>query len=155
VREACRLHFRHDVGAVNLDCAYIEAEIIGDGAVGAAIDESIQNLLLMGRECRQLLLNLDPLCIAGNVNLPAERNLYSAKQSLRVVWIKSTAPLFIASTATGTSAWPVMTITGQSIPRPLSRRKSSRPVISGIFTSVMTQPAPAVGMASRKALADS
>jgi transposase len=30
VREACRLHLRHAARAVNLDCAYIEAEIIGD-----------------------------------------------------------------------------------------------------------------------------
>src|SRR5690349_700782 len=69
--------------------------------------------------------------------------------------MKSTAPAFIASTARGTSPWPVMTIAGRPMRRVLSCRCSSSPSISGILTSVTMQPGWTVGKASRNAGADS
>jgi hypothetical protein len=54
---------------------------------------------------------------------------------------KSTAPIFIASTASGTSPCPVITITGMVTPRSRRRRSSSMPPSSGMRTSVTMQPA--------------
>jgi hypothetical protein len=44
-------------------------------------------LTLIGRKRRQLLLKLDPSCIAGVVRLPADRKAHSVKQGLCVVWL--------------------------------------------------------------------
>src|SRR4029077_2979480 len=51
----------------------------------------------------------------------------------------------------GISPWPVITITGTSVPLSLRRRRSSIPVISGIRTSVMTHPSERLLMLSRNA----
>ena len=53
---------------------------------------------------------------------------------------KSNAPSFIASTASGTSPCPVMTITGICTFNSLIRRNRSMPVISGMRMSVTMQP---------------
>src|SRR5215510_9087222 len=66
---------------------------------------------------------------------------------------KSMAPIFMASTASGTSPCPVMTITGMSRLNFFSRLSRSMPLTSGILTSVITQPAWICGRTSRKALA--
>jgi hypothetical protein len=55
----------------------------------------------------------------------------------------------------GTSLWPVMTMTGMSSLSFLSERTISSPPISGIHTSVMTQPASMPGTVSRNALPES
>src|SRR5262245_15746374 len=68
---------------------------------------------------------------------------------------KSTAPIFIASTASGTSPWPVMTTTGIPSLSSRSRRRSSMPLSPGILTSVMTQPALTVEAILRNAAAES
>src|SRR5215831_10414343 len=69
--------------------------------------------------------------------------------------MKSTAPAFIASTASGTSPCPVMTMTGK--PDLVSRRWRCRssPLMSGMRMSVTTQPACACGSSFRKATAES
>src|SRR6516162_388816 len=67
---------------------------------------------------------------------------------------KSIAPIFIASTASGTSPWPVMTITGTSIFISRNRFKRSMPLMPGIRTSVITQFKLASGIFSRKATAE-
>ena len=88
-----------------------------DRVVGAAIDKSLQNLLLVGRERCQLLLNF-VLCAsrASSAWPPSAILTASSKASASYGFsMKSTAPVLIASMATGTSAWPVMTITGQPI----------------------------------------
>src|SRR5215469_9618251 len=61
----------------------------------------------------------------------------------------------MASTASGTSPWPVMSITGMPTLSSFSRRNRSMPLISGILISVMMQPTGASGNASRKVLAES
>ena len=68
---------------------------------------SVETRLFVHRECRLLARHCRPHC---------------AQQDLCLVWLfnKIGGPSFIASMATGTSAWPVMTITGQLIPRFLS-----------------------------------
>ena len=68
---------------------------------------------------------------------------------------KSAAPIFIASTASGTSPWPVMTITGVVLPSSFRRRSRSMPLISGMRTSVTMQPEWSTGNAARKATAES
>src|SRR5262249_30362991 len=67
---------------------------------------------------------------------------------------KSMAPIFIASTASGTSPWPVMTMTGTSIFISRKRFKRSMPLMPGIRTSVITQFKLASGIFSRKAAAE-
>ena len=87
MRQARRLHLRHHVGAVNLDDAYVQAKIMCDRAVKAAIDKRPQDLPLLGRESCQPLLNLGPLCIATVVRLPAKCESHCAEQDLGVVWL--------------------------------------------------------------------
>ena len=53
--------------------------------------------------------------------------------------MKSTAPAFMALTASGTSAWPVMTMTGTWMPPAANFSWNSRPSISGMRTSVTMQ----------------
>ena len=65
------------------------------------------------------------------VGLGAARTLDSRTSSSNGFSMKSTAPAFIASTAIGTSACPVMTMTGGMSPRSFSRRRSAIPSISG------------------------
>ena len=67
--------------------------------------------------------------------------------------MKSTAPSFIARTATGTSPWPVITITGQSTLRSASAAMTSKPSICGIRRSSRMQPGSRSGSASRKSSA--
>ena len=68
--------------------------------------------------------------------------------------MKSETPAFINCTASGTSAWPVMTMTGQLFPRrAFSRRTNSGPSTPGIRTSVTTQALASVGRSSRKSSA--
>jgi hypothetical protein len=69
--------------------------------------------------------------------------------------MKSTTPSFMASMASGTSAWPVITTTGRAEPAAFTRRTSSRPLISGIRTSVRMQPGSAWARPSRKLTAES
>ena len=67
--------------------------------------------------------------------------------------MKSTTPAFIASTASGTSPWPVMTITGRSIADVLEPADQLQPSIPGIRTSVTTHAARASAATARKAAA--
>ena len=69
--------------------------------------------------------------------------------------MKSTTPARMASTARGTSPWPVMTMTGRGQLRVLSSRTSSRPDISGIRTSVTMQPGSRLASPARKFRAES
>src|SRR4051812_21084160 len=68
---------------------------------------------------------------------------------------KSSAPSFIASTASGTSPWPVMMITGSLRGLAPNRRNSSKPSIPGMRTSVSTQPGSRFASSSRKTCAES
>jgi acetolactate synthase I/II/III large subunit len=68
---------------------------------------------------------------------------------------KSTAPDFMASTASGTSPCPVITMTGNRICMSARRRSKSIPLSPGIRTSVMMHPEPTVGATSRNAAAES
>ena len=81
----------------------------------------------------------------------AERTAASKSSSSKGFSMKSTAPSFMASTARGTSACPVMTITGNAKPRAFRRRRNAMPSIRGMRTSVTTQPAAASLTLSRKA----
>src|SRR5215471_9323304 len=69
--------------------------------------------------------------------------------------MKSTAPAFIASTASATSACPVMMITGILEPSFLSFLSNCSPSIPGIRTSLTIQPFDPWSNFSRKADADS
>ncbi|MNN68189.1 hypothetical protein D3C81_1838770 [compost metagenome] len=65
--------------------------------------------------------------------------------------MKSTMPAFIICTTMGTSAWPVMTMTGQAAPRSSRmRRTTSAPSMSGMRMSVMTQAVASSGRALKK-----
>src|SRR5580692_531464 len=84
----------------------------------------------------------------------AARTLCSKISSSKGFSRKSTAPNRMASTASGTSPWPVMTITGTSMPSSRTRRSRSIPLNPGIRTSVMMQVKPVSGSTSRNAAAD-
>jgi hypothetical protein len=58
---------------------------------------------------------------------------------------------FMASTASGTSPCPVMTMTGSRSPISLRRRSKSIPLNPGVRTSVMMHPEPTAGATARKA----
>ena len=60
--------------------------------------------------------------------------------SLKGFSMKSTAPARIAATAIGTSAWPVIAITGSVIPCSASWVCSCRPLMPGMRTSINTHP---------------
>ncbi len=67
--------------------------------------------------------------------------------------MKSTMPFFIICTAMETSAWPVMTMTGQVSPRSSARRRTiSVPSMPGICTSVMTQAEASSGSAAKNSV---
>jgi hypothetical protein len=68
--------------------------------------------------------------------------------------MKSATPARMASTARGMSPWPVIMMIGTRQPRAFSSRTSSRPVMSGMRMSVITQPAPSSGRASSRARAE-
>src|SRR5262245_38562402 len=87
--------------------------------------------------------------------LRADRTAASKASSSKGFSRKSTAPIFIASTARGTSPCPVMTMTGTPNLSSRNRRNRSMPLTPGILTSVMTQPASTFGARSRNAAADS
>ena len=53
---------------------------------------------------------------------------------------KSKAPRRIASTAMGTSPWPVIMITGSALSDPISLRKNCIPSMPGILMSEITIP---------------
>ncbi|CAM5526725.1 hypothetical protein SSCI18S_03991 [Sphingobium scionense] len=61
---------------------------------------------------------------------------------------KSHAPVFSASTAIGTSPWPVTRMTGSSASRALSARNRSMPDMCGIRTSLTTTPGKSASIAA-------
>ena len=68
---------------------------------------------------------------------------------------KSTAPAFMASTASSTSPWPVTKISGNGDPAACKRRCNSRPLTRGMRISATRQPPPGGkdGSAARNASA--
>src|ERR1051326_2128760 len=64
------------------------------------------------------------------------------------------APAFIALTASGTSPWPVMTMTGSREPRRFSSSCSSSPSMSGMRMSVTRQARSSAKSLARNAAAD-
>ncbi len=67
---------------------------------------------------------------------------------------KSPAPAFMARTASGTSPWPVMMITGRDDPRLTSSSCSSNPSMPGIRISAIRQPRREGAPLARKAAAE-
>src|SRR6266508_2275926 len=85
----------------------------------------------------------------------ADRTDASRTSSSKGFSRKSVAPILMASTASGISAWAVMTMTGTATLSSRNRRNSSMPLRSGILTSVMMQPAWTVGATLRNPVAES
>src|SRR5262245_18652322 len=87
--------------------------------------------------------------------LSAERTAFSRTSSSKGFSRNSAAPIFMASTANGTSPCPVTTMTGTGILSSFSRRSRSMPLTSGSLTSVMMQPDLTFAATARKAVAES
>ena len=157
VGQASRLHFVHQIRPVNLDGPRADAEIEGDLLVGAARHQAAEHVPFARRQRRQPSFDFGALAVALGLRRPRWRKAAStlaiSTSSSNGFSRKSTAPIFMASTASATSPWPVMTITGTAILSSFRRRRRSIPLISGMRTSVMTQLRPRSGSASRKALA--
>ena len=140
--QAAGLHLGHDVGAMHLDGPGADVEIVGDRLVGVARHHPRQHLALALAEFRS--------------SSRAARSIAAIRvSSSNGFSMKSRAPAFIASTAIGTSPWPVITMDGILAASSFSFRIRSTPLMSGMRRSVTRHPLRIVGAAARKAVAES
>src|SRR6516164_8512347 len=133
-------------------------EVVGDLLVGKSSHQSLEDVTLAVRRCREAGLDtaaLGPTLLISIPRSSADRTDASRTSSSKGFSRKSTAPSLIASTASGMSPCAVMTMTGTASLSSRNRRKRSIPLSSGILTSVMMQPVWTVGATSRKTAADS
>src|SRR6516164_4896187 len=133
-------------------------EVVGDLLVGKSSHQSLEDVTLAVRRCREAGLDtaaLGPTLLISIPRSSADRTDASRTSSSKGFSRKSTAPSLIASTASGISPWAVMTITGTESLSSRKRRTKSIPLSSGILTSVMMQPVRTVDATCRNTAADS
>src|SRR6516164_9645685 len=133
-------------------------EVVGDLLVGKSSHQSLEDVTLAVRRCREAGLDtaaLGPTLLISIPRSSADRTDASRTSSSKGFSRKSTAPSLIASTASGISPWAVMTMTGTGSLSSRNRGNRSMPLSSDILTSVMMQPVRTGGATCRNATADS
>ncbi len=138
---------------MDLDRAGADLQIIGDRLVRQAGDQAIEDLALARRQSCRALLGSRQSPRRGAASMAwrssAGRIADSSASSSNGFSRKSTAPAFIASTASGTSPWPVMTMTGNADAPRLQLPLQLEAIDPRHPTSVMMQPGCIVAAARR------
>ena len=149
-----RAHFCHHIGAVDFDGSRADAEIMRDELIRLPLEQSRQHFpsLLLNVASRSWITPV--AASGGSSRLSAKRMAARRRSPLNGFSKKSTAPCRIAATASGISPCAVMTITGMETRCFLSAAKRSSPLISGMRTSVTTQPESFWRIVSRDVWAD-
>ena len=134
-RKRVRAGLLHDGGAMIFDRALADAEVGGDVLAGMAGEHQLHDLALARGQTGEAR-SLPPPARADNL---AESRVCSrarsmlANSSSRPIGfsMKSAAPAFMASTAIGTSPWPVIMMAGSRVPSLFSRCSSCEPAHAG------------------------